>query len=184
MRKIKLLEKPLVLLFLLCMFPLGALAQSLVKGTVFDESGGPIIGATVKVQGSNEGAITDFNGNFSVKAASNATLVISYVGYVTQQVSVGGRSNITITLVEDANTLDDVVVIGYGTQKKKLVTGATVQVKGEELAKVNTTNALEAMQSHTPGVQPVTLHLFMLSTVWQVATSTVLTPLISRASTC
>jgi len=73
------LEKPLVLLFLLCMFPLGALAQSLVKGTVFDESGGPIIGATVKVQGSNEGAITDFNGNFSVKAASNATLVISYV---------------------------------------------------------------------------------------------------------
>ncbi len=153
MWKIKFLEKPLMLLFLLCLFPLGALAQSLVRGTVNDEGGEPIIGATVKVLGSNEGAITDFNGNFSVKAASNATLSISYVGYATQEVSVGGRSNIAITLVEDANTLDDVVVIGYGTQKKKLVTGATVQVKGEELAKVNTTNALEAMQSHTPGVQ-------------------------------
>ena len=142
-----------MLLFLLCLFPLGALAQSLVRGTVNDEAGEPVIGATVKVLGTNEGAITDFNGNFSVKAASNATLSISYVGYETQEVRVGGRSNIAITLVEDANTLEDVVVIGYGTQKKKLVTGATVQVKGEELAKVNTTNALEAMQSHTPGVQ-------------------------------
>ena len=153
MWKIKSLEKPLMLLFLLCLFPLGALAQSLVRGTVNDEAGEPVIGATVKVLGTNEGAITDFNGNFSVKAASNATLSISYVGYETQEVRVGGRSNIAITLVEDANTLEDVVVIGYGTQKKKLVTGATVQVKGEELAKVNTTNALEAMQSHTPGVQ-------------------------------
>ena len=153
MWKIKSLEKPLMLLFLLCLFPLGALAQSLVKGTVNDETGEPIIGATIKVQGSNEGAITDLNGNFSIKAASNATLTVSYVGYTTQQVNVGGRSNINITLIEDNNTLEDVVVIGYGTQKKKLVTGATVQVKGEDIAKLNTTNALEAMQSSTPGVQ-------------------------------
>ena len=153
MWKFKSLEKPLVLLFLLCLFPLGALAQSTVKGTVNDEAGEPIIGASVKVQGSNEGAITDLNGNFSVKAGSNATLSISYVGYTTQQVNVGGRNNISVTLVEDANSLDDVVVIGYGTQKKKLVTGATVQVKGEDIAKLNTTNALEAMQSSTPGVQ-------------------------------
>ena len=124
-----------------------------VKGTVNDETGEPIIGATVKVQGSNEGTITDFDGNFSVKASSNATLVISYVGYTTQQVKVGGKSNITVTLVEDNTTLNDVVVIGYGVQKKKLVTGATVQVKGDDIAKLNTTNALEAMQSSTPGVQ-------------------------------
>ena len=149
----KSLQKPLVFLFLLCLFPLGAMAQGLVKGTVNDEAGEPVIGATVKVQGTNEGAITDFNGNFSVQAASNATLVISYVGYVTQQVNVGGKSNIAITLVEDNTTLNDVVVIGYGTMKKKLVTGATVQVKGDEIAKLNTTNALEAMQSSTPGVQ-------------------------------
>ncbi|MBR4238642.1 MAG: TonB-dependent receptor [Prevotella sp.] len=143
----------MALLFLLCLFPIGALAQGIVKGTVNDESGEPVIGATVKVQGSSEGAITDLDGNFSVKAASNATLNISYVGYVPQQVNVGGRSNIAITLVEDNTTLNDVVVIGYGTQKKKLVTGATVQVKGDEIAKLNTTNALEAMQSSSPGVQ-------------------------------
>ena len=149
----KLLQKPLALLFLLCLFPMGALAQGLVKGTVNDEAGEPIIGATVKVDGTSAGTITDFNGNFSVQAASNATLSISYVGYVPQQVNVGGRSNIAITLVEDNTTLNDVVVIGYGTMKKKLVTGATVQVKGDEIAKLNTTNALEAMQSSTPGVQ-------------------------------
>ena len=149
----KLLQKPLALLFLLCLFPMGALAQGLVKGTVNDEAGEPIIGATVKVDGTSAGTITDFNGNFSVQAASNATLSISYVGYVPQQVNVGGRSNIAITLVEDNTTLNDVVVIGYGTMKKKLVTGATVQVKGDEIAKLNTTNALEAMQSSSPGVQ-------------------------------
>ena len=148
----KKLQKTLAVLFLLCMIPLGMNAQT-VKGTVNDEAGEPIIGATVKVQGSNEGTVTDFDGNFSVKASSNATLVISYVGYVTQQVSVGGKSKVTVTLVEDNTTLNDVVVIGYGVQKKKLVTGATVQVKGEDIAKLNTTSALEAMQSSTPGVQ-------------------------------
>ena len=148
----KKLQKTLSVLFLLCMIPLGMNAQT-VKGTVNDETGEPIIGATVKVQGSSEGSITDFDGNFSVKAASNATLVISYVGYEPQEVKVGGRSNVTVTLKEDNTTLNDVVVIGYGTMKKKLVTGATVQVKGDDIAKMNTTNALEAMQSSTPGVQ-------------------------------
>jgi len=148
----KKLQKTLAVLFLFCMIPLGMNAQT-VKGTVSDEAGEPIIGATVKVQGSNEGTVTDFDGNFSVKASSNATLNISYVGYVSQQVKVGGKSNITVTLVEDNTTLNDVVVIGYGVQKKKLVTGATVQVKGEDIAKLNTTSALEAMQSSTPGVQ-------------------------------
>ena len=148
----KTLQKSLAAMFLLCMIPLGLNAQT-VKGTVSDEAGEPIIGATVKVQGSNEGAITDLDGNFSVKAASNATLVISYVGYITEQVQVSGRSKIAVTMREDNTTLEDVVVIGYGTMKKKLVTGATVQVKGEEIAKMNTTNALEAMQSMTPGVQ-------------------------------
>ena len=148
----KKLQKTFAVLFLLCMIPLGMNAQT-VKGTVSDESGEPIIGATVKVQGSNEGAITDFDGNYSVKAASDATLNFSYVGYVSQQVKVGGKTTINVTLTEDNTTLNDVVVIGYGTMKKKLVTGATVQVKGDDIAKLNTTNALEAMQSSTPGVQ-------------------------------
>ena len=149
----KKLQKTLGLLFLFTMLPLSMSAQSIVKGTVNDEAGEPVIGATVKVQGSNDGTITDFNGEFSVNAASNATLVISYVGYVTQEIKVAGKSNINVTLIEDNTTLNDVVVIGYGTMKKKLVTGATVQVKGDEIAKLNTTNALEAMQSSTPGVQ-------------------------------
>ena len=138
---------------MLCLFSLGAMAQGTVKGTVIDEAGEAVIGASVQVQGAKTGAVTDFNGNFSVQAASNATLIISYVGYVTETVSVHGRSNINVTLKEDITTLNDVVVIGYGVQKKKLVTGATVQVKGDDIAKLNTTNALEAMQSSTPGVQ-------------------------------
>ena len=149
----KSLQNPLVLLFLLCMFPLGSFAQSLVKGTVTDEAGEPVIGASVQVQGTKTGALTDLSGKFSVQASGNATLVISYVGYTTERVSVQGRNDIKVTLKEDVTTLNDVVVIGYGTQKKKLVTGATVQVKGDDIAKLNTTNALEAMQSSTPGVQ-------------------------------
>ena len=127
----KSLQKPLVFLFLLCLFPLGAMAQSIIKGTVNDENGEPVIGATVKVKETQKGTITDFDGNYSIEAASNATLVFSYVGYVTQEVKVGGKSTLNITMKEDNTTLNDVVVIGYGTMKKKLVTGATVQVKGD-----------------------------------------------------
>ena len=148
----KSLQKPLWLLFLLCLFPMGALAQGIVKGTVNDEAGEPIIGATIKVQGSTEGTITDFNGNFSIQAASNATLKITYVGYETQDVNVNGRNNITIVLREDNNSLEEVVVVGYGVQKKKLVTGATVQVKGDDIAKLSTTDAFTALQGQTPGV--------------------------------
>ena len=155
MRKLEKLgtwRRSFLILSILCFFAICAQAQT-VSGVVNDESGEPVIGATVRVQGTSEGTVTDFNGKFSIKAASNATLTISSVGYLTQKVSVGGKSNITVTLAEDNTTLEDVVVIGYGVQKKKLVTGATVQVKGEDIAKLNTTNALEAMQSSTPGVQ-------------------------------
>ena len=149
----KSLQKPLVFLFLLCLFPLGAMAQSIIKGTVNDENGEPVIGATVKVKETQKGTITDFDGNYSIEATPNATLIFSYVGYQTQEVSISGKTTINITMKEDHATLDEVVVVGYGVQKKKLVTGATVQVKGDEIAKLNTTNALEAMQSSTPGVQ-------------------------------
>ena len=115
----KSLQKHFVLLFLFCAIPFGmTFAQSTVQGTVNDELGEPIIGASVKVQGTNDGAITDLNGNFSVKASSNATLTISYVGYLTQNVKVAGKTNITVVLKEDAQMLNDVVVIGYGTMKR------------------------------------------------------------------
>jgi len=149
----KSLQKPLVSLFLLCLFPLGAMAQSTVKGTVNDEAGEPIIGASVQVQGTKTGAITDFNGNFSVQASSNATLVVSYVGYTTEKVSVGGRNNIQITLKEDVAMLNDVVVIGYGVQKKSDLSGSVASLKGDEIKNLSTTDAAAAMQGKVSGVQ-------------------------------
>ena len=153
MLNFKKLQKPLVFLFLLCLFPLGAMAQSTVNGTVTDESGDPVIGATVRVQGTGVGTVSDMDGRFSVKASANATIEVSYVGYQTEVVRLNGQTSINVVLKEEDTSLSDVVVIGYGTMKKKLVTGATVQVKGEEIAKLNTTNALEAMASSSPGVQ-------------------------------
>ena len=149
----KSLQKPLVFLFLLCLFPLGALAQGTITGTVNDESGEPIIGASVKVQGTKTGAITDFNGNFSVQADANSTLQISYIGYITATVKANGRNNITVTLKEDAQTLNDVVVIGYGVQKKSDLTGAVASVKGDEIKNLSTTDAAAAMQGKVSGVQ-------------------------------
>ena len=153
MWKFKSLQKQLVLLFLFCAIPFGmSFAQSTIKGTVNDELGEPVIGASVKVQGTNDGSITDLDGNFTVKADPNATLQITYVGYVTETIKLGGKTNITVVLKEDNTTLNDVVVIGYGVQKKKLVTGATVQVKGDDIAKLSTTDAFTALQGQTPGV--------------------------------
>ena len=152
MWKIKSLEKPLVLLFLLCLFPLGALAQSVVKGTVNDEAGEPIIGATVRVMGAKTGAVTDINGKFSVDAASNAQIEVSYVGYVTQRVPVGGKSSLTITLKEDNTTLNDVVVIGYGTQRRESVTGSVANIGGEKLNQIQASNAAQALQGRVAGV--------------------------------
>ena len=123
-----------------------------MSGVVKDQNGEAIIGATVRVLGTKTATVTDFDGNFMVNAEQGQTLAISYVGYLTKNVKITG-SRLDIELQEDRQSLDEVVVIGYGVQKKKLVTGATVQVKGDEIAKLNTTNALEAMQSSTPGVQ-------------------------------
>ena len=128
-------------------------ATKKITGTVVDAQG-PVIGASVVEKGkTGNGVITDFDGNFTLNVSPDATIVISYVGYETQEIKVGNQSSFNITLSEDDSVLDEVVVVGYGTMKKKLVTGATVQVKGEDIAKLNTTNALEAMQSSTPGVQ-------------------------------
>jgi TonB-linked SusC/RagA family outer membrane protein len=122
-----------------------------VTGTVSD-SQGPVIGASVVEKGTTNGVVTDFDGNFTLNVKPGATLVISYIGYTTQEVATGNQANFNITLKEDNALLDEVVVVGYGVQKKKLVTGATVQVKGEDIAKLNTTNALTAMQASSPGV--------------------------------
>ena len=148
----KSLQKPLMALFLLCLFPLGAMAQSVVKGTVNDEAGEPVIGATVKVEGTQTGAITDFNGNFSIEAGSNATLEISYVGYVAQQVKVAGKNNIEITLKEDSQMLNDVVVIGYGTMKKSDISGSVATINKEQMERKVPVNVAQALQGAAAGV--------------------------------
>ena len=151
-RILKSLQKPLVTLFLLCLFPMGALAQNVVKGTVNDEAGEPIIGATVKVSGSNAGSITDFDGKFSVQAGSNATLEISYVGYVPQKVKVAGQSDITVVLKEDAQMLNDVVVIGYGTMKKSDISGSVATINKEQMERKVPVNVAQALQGAAAGV--------------------------------
>ena len=123
-----------------------------ITGTVSD-SQGPVIGASIVEKGTTNGTVTDLDGNFTLNVKPGATLVISYIGYTTQEIATGSQSSFNVTLQEDNTALEEVVVVGYGVQKKKLLTGATVQVKGEDIAKLNTTNALEAMQSSTPGVQ-------------------------------
>ena len=127
-------------------------ATKKITGTVVDAQGA-VIGASVVEKGTTNGTVTDFDGNFSLNVNPGATIVISFIGYETQEIKVGNQDSFNITMKDDNAQLDEVVVVGYGVQKKKLVTGATVQVKGEEIAKLNTTNALEAMQSSTPGVQ-------------------------------
>lgn len=144
------------LLLLFVVLPFGLYAQSVsVKGVVKDTKNEPIIGASIVQKGTTNGTITDIDGNFVLQTNAQATLVISFVGYKTEEIAVNGRTNLTVTLKEDTEMLDEVVVVGYGVQKKKLVTGATVQMKGEDIEKLNTVSALGALQSQSPGVNIV-----------------------------
>ena len=123
-----------------------------VTGKVLSASDNePLLGATVIVQGKQGGSVTDLDGKFSIEANDGQTLVVSYIGFITQRVKVNG-DNLVIKLEEEANSLNDVVVIGYGVQKKKLVTGANINVKGDDIAKLNTSNPLQALQGQTPGM--------------------------------
>jgi len=128
-------------------------AQGKVSGTVVDATGEPVIGASVLVKGSSTGTITDINGNFTLQNVSqSATLVFSYVGYRTQNVAVNGKSQLNITLEEDKQLLDEVVVVGYGVQRKSDVTGALTRVGEKELNSKPVANAFEALQGKAAGV--------------------------------
>lgn len=123
-----------------------------VTGNVSDAEG-PIIGASVVEKGNpGNGTVTDLDGNFTLNVKPGATIVITYIGYQKQEIAVGNQSNISVTMKTDDKTLDEVVVVGYGVQKKKLVTGSTIEVKGDDIQKMNTTQVLGALQSQTPGV--------------------------------
>ena len=123
-----------------------------VTGRVND-SQGPLIGATVMVKGTSNGVVTDIDGNFNLNAAPGSTLVISYVGYVTQEITVGNQSFISVNLKEEGRVLNDVVVIGYGTQRKEAVTGSVASVKGDMLREVPAGDVTNALQGRVAGVQ-------------------------------
>ena len=141
--------------FLLLFIGIGTItAQNVqVTGIVKDNSGEAVIGANVTVKGSTNGTITDLDGKFSVQASPNATLVISFIGYTTQEIKLQGKTNVTVTLTEDSKALDEVVVIGYGTQKKVNLTGSVAAVKIDEtIASRSITNVSSSLSGLVPGL--------------------------------
>ena len=128
--------------------------QRTISGVVSEaSSGAPIPGAAVVIKGSTKGTSTNMDGQFSLQVSDDDILVISFMGFTSQEVPVSGKTSFEIKLQESVELFDEVVVVGYGVQKKKLVTGATIQVDGEAIQKRNTTSALQALQGQTPGVQ-------------------------------
>ena len=125
-----------------------------VKGQVVDQGGEPLIGATVRVKGAQTGVVTDFDGNFTIDAPSNATLLVSYVGYKDREIAVRGRAVIEqIQLESDSQVLEQLVVVGYGTQKKADLTGAVSVVNAEELKRVSNSNISTMLEGKVAGVQ-------------------------------
>ena len=125
-----------------------------VTGQVVDQNGEPLIGATIRVKGVQSGVVTDFDGNFELSAASNATLIISYVGYKDREVAVRGRAALgQIQLESDSQMLDQVVVVGYGVQKKADLTGSVSIVNADELKRVSHSNISSMLEGKVAGVQ-------------------------------
>src|SRR5690606_980389 len=125
----------------------------LVTGTVVSaEDGLPMPGVNVLVQGTSRGTTTDFDGNYQIEAASNEVLLFSFLGFATQEIPVQNRTQINVELISDASALDEVVLVGYGTQRSALVTGATSNVSGEDIAALNPGTAMEALQGVVAGV--------------------------------
>lgn len=145
--------KHLFLLLTLLSFSLTALAQQKVTGKVKDSSGEPVIGASVVVKGNNTmGTITDFDGNFMLDVPAKSVLVISYIGYITQEVPTAGKNSLEIVLKEDTKTLDEVVVIGYGTQRKGDVTSSVASVKADNFVKGAVKDVGQLIQGKVAGL--------------------------------
>lgn len=130
--------------------------SNLVKGTVADATGMPVIGANVMVKGTTNGTMTDIDGKYSLEAPTNAVIQISYIGYHTQFISVNGQKTINVKLQEDTQSLDEVVVVGYGTQKKGEVASAISSIKSEDFLKTPSTDAAQLIKGKVPGLSIIT----------------------------
>lgn len=133
--------------------PVPQQATRQITGSILDETGEPIIGANVVQKGTTNGTMTDLDGAFSLNVPNNATLVISFIGYNSMEVNVAGKSKITVTLKEDTQKLEEVVVVGYGTQKKVTVTGAVTAIGADEITQAPVANISNALVGRLPGVR-------------------------------
>ncbi|MEO7047939.1 MAG: TonB-dependent receptor [Ferruginibacter sp.] len=147
----KMMKSDLVVLYKPALNEVKALLQ--VTGKVTDENGSPLQGASVKIKGTSNGTSTDNAGSFSLNVADNAVLVISYVGYEAKEIPVGGRTDIAVQLSPSIKTAEQVIVVGYGTQRKIDITGSVVNIKGDEVAKQAASNPISALQGKVAGVQ-------------------------------
>lgn len=146
-----------LLLFLFMAASLNVFAQTItLTGSVVDTTGEPIIGASVLEKGTSNGTITDIDGNFSLKVSSNATVVVSYIGMKSQEINVKGKTTLNVTLLDDAQALEEVVVIGYGTVSKKDLTGSVASVSAKQLEAIPVSSAVEAMTGKLAGVSITT----------------------------
>jgi TonB-linked SusC/RagA family outer membrane protein len=127
-------------------------AQAKVNGTVTDATGTPLIGVSVLVKGTSQGTVTDMDGNYSLSANAGQTLIFRYIGYAEKDVKVGGQKAINVTLKEDSKTLDELVVVGYGTVKKRDLTGSVSSIKSQDIVIAPTANAMEALQGRISGL--------------------------------
>lgn len=142
-----------LVVFISIFLPVIAFAQKAISGKVLDNLNEPIIGASVLEKGTTNGTITDIDGNFNLTVSDNAVLAISYIGYASQEIAVSGRTDFKIILKEDSEQLDEVIVVGYGVQKKSSMTASVASVSAKDIAKQVTSNVTSALQGRTPGVE-------------------------------
>lgn len=173
--KIKRLARFVAMILLCLAFPVAAQAQTLVNvsGVVTDENNEPLIGATVMVKGSTTGTSTDMDGKYSIKAPDNATLLFSYVGYTPINEKLNGRTTLNVSMAPDSQVMDELVVVGYGTQRRGSVTGAVASVKGSEMLKTNNENPQNMLTGRIPGLRvwqkapnPVHTRTTWISVAW------------------
>lgn len=149
------IQKLSMILVVFCLFGFVSVeAQVTVKGTVSDaNNGGPIPGVNITEKGTSKGVVSDFDGNYSIEVSSGATLRFSYVGYATQDISVSGKTALDVAMVEQSEGLNEVIVVGYGTQKKGNLTGAISTIDAEVLEDRPVSNVMQAIQGSAPGLQ-------------------------------
>jgi TonB-dependent SusC/RagA subfamily outer membrane receptor len=127
-------------------------AQQSVSGTVADSAGVPLPGVNVVIKGTNTGASTDFDGNFTIDAADTDVLIFSFVGFKDQEATIGDNTSFSILLEEEASFLDEIIVTGYGTQTRREVTASIVRVDAEDIARIATSSSIDAIKGQVAGV--------------------------------